>query len=181
MNYFGITDPREIDLLEDQAYVQTVTDVIHYITRDQSITLSLILRIHESMFGRLYPWAGKYRTVNVSKGQFSWPPWVNIEPSMKEYAEKVLESCTPAWQHPDEVFERAAMVMGDLLAIHPFREGNGRVANLLGNILFLQVNFPMLDLRKLKKADLIQAALSAYGKDYDPFITLLQSSMPGVE
>lgn len=40
----------------------------------------------------------------------------------------------------DEVFAYASEVMNELLAVHPFREGNGRVTFILGNLMLMQNN-----------------------------------------
>ena len=35
----------------------------------------------------------------------------------------------------DEVFQYVSTVMNEILAIHPFREGNGRTAFIIGNLI----------------------------------------------
>ena len=40
----------------------------------------------------------------------------------------------------DEVFSYASEVMNEILAIHPFREGNGRTAFIIGNMILMQNN-----------------------------------------
>ena len=38
----------------------------------------------------------------------------------------------------DEVFSYTAELMNEILAIHPFREGNGRTAFIIGNLILMQ-------------------------------------------
>ena len=45
----------------------------------------------------------------------------------------------------DAVFRYTAEVMGEFIAIHPFREGNGRTAFVLGNLVLMQNDLLPLD------------------------------------
>ena len=45
----------------------------------------------------------------------------------------------------DAVFRYTAEVMGECIAIHPFREGNGRTAFILGNLILMQNDLLPLD------------------------------------
>lgn len=42
--------------------------------KDTALTNSLVLHIHDRIFGALYEWAGRWRTVNISKPGITWPP-----------------------------------------------------------------------------------------------------------
>ena len=74
----------------------------------------------------------------------------------------------------NEIFSFIASVIGELLFIHPFREGNGRIAKLVGAILFFQKDFPLLDFTKINKQDWINASLDAYAGNYDLLVLLLK-------
>ena len=64
-----------------------------------------IKTIHRHIFQDVYAWAGEFRTVDISRsGQFPF-----------------------AFSQPPEFCNRAAHYMGELNAIHPFRDGNGRM------------------------------------------------------
>lgn len=45
----------------------------------------------------------------------------------------------------DEVVKALAVVHTELILIHPFRKGNGRVARLLANLMAAQAGLPFLD------------------------------------
>ena len=64
--------------------------------------------------------------------------------------------------------EALAVVHIELILIHPFREGNGRLSRLLASVMALQAGWPPLDYRhwdecKSKYFAAIQAGMSDYG------------------
>jgi len=65
------------------------------------------------------------------------------------------------------LIDALAKVHIELILVHPFREGNGRLSRLLANIMALQAGQPMLDFSVMdeKKAQYflaIQAGLDNY-------------------
>ena len=76
----------------------------------------------------------------------------------------------------DEVFRYASEVMNELLALHPFREGNGRTAFIVGNLILMQND--MLPLaayeRRTDEARFYDACEAGrISKNYVPLATLL--------
>ncbi len=71
--------------------------------------------IHHYLFGEIYPFAGKIREVNISKGGFRFAPISYLEVSIKNI--KKMPQATY-----DEIIEKYV----EMNIAHPFREGNGR-------------------------------------------------------
>ena len=71
--------------------------------------------IHNYLFGEIYPFAGKIREVNISKGGFRFAPISYLEVSLKNI-EKMPQATY------DEIVEKYV----EMNIAHPFREGNGR-------------------------------------------------------
>ena len=76
----------------------------------------------------------------------------------------------------DEVFRYTSEVMNELLALHPFREGNGRTAFIVGNLILMQND--MLPLaayeRRTDEARFYDACEAGrISKNYVPLATLL--------
>lgn len=82
--------------------------------------------IHGHLFQDVYEWAGKTRTVNISKGNsaFAQPAFVESE-GKRLGAALVAENHLRGLDKPRFV-ERLAEHFADWNALHPFREGNGR-------------------------------------------------------
>ena len=69
----------------------------------------------------------------------------NIEPEMKRF-EEILEELTPLTHDlsRNKLLESLAKIQGELIVIHPFRDGNGRIARLLGDLLLMQAQLDRL-------------------------------------
>lgn len=122
--------------------------MLEFATRETPapITLETIQRIHTEMFGDIYPWAGQWRTVTLSKSGITWevPPY-GTEIAMKNFAEHTLKVTPFLSDDPAAVLATTARIMGEYLALHPFREGNGRSAFLLGEIILVQNGLLIFD------------------------------------
>jgi cell filamentation protein len=90
-----------------------------------SYDLSHLRAIHRRIFGDIYDWAGQLRTVAIAKGSWFCLPQY-IESSAAEtfralQAENLLRGLAR-----DAFTERLTHYLGEVNAVHPFREGNGR-------------------------------------------------------
>jgi len=101
-----------------------------------------IQQIHEVVTAGILEEAGKYRSTNVRiTGAVKTPPdWSKIVKLMDGLTEKLLESRT----HPIEI---AAYLHHRFVDIHPFIDGNGRVARLLTNLYLTALGYPPIVLK----------------------------------
>jgi cell filamentation protein len=75
-----------------------------------------------------------------------------------------------------EVFAYASEVMNELLAIHPFREGNGRTAFITANLILMQNDLLPLDVYERRIDEERYLAACEEGrirKHYEPLKLLL--------
>jgi len=109
-------------------------------------TSSDICKIHEIWLGPIYSWAGRYRQVNLSKGQFPFAAARQIPKLMEDFEKGPLHEYTPCnFTAVEKVVRAIALVHTELILIHPFRDGNGRVGRLLSFLMALQAKLPPLD------------------------------------
>ena len=95
--------------------------------------------MHRLWLGRVYPWAGAYRTVNMAKGDFVFAAASQIPRLMQQFENGALRKFTPCrFASIDDQALALAVVHAELVLIHPFREGNGRLARLLATLMALQ-------------------------------------------
>ena len=82
--------------------------------------------IHRHLFQDVYFWAGRYRTVRISKGNshFCYPE--NIEGEMSRLFQGLPRRIAACRSRKPDFAQTAAYFLSQLNAIHPFREGNGR-------------------------------------------------------
>ena len=172
-NRLGITNKRKMDEVEYQTLVRVQESYLKKISPKTRFTAALIRRMHRDWLGTIYPWAGQYRKVELLKGSFRWPPAHLVEQNMAGFERRLLLRHTPclAGDLPD-VAHKIAEVHAELLLIHPFREGNGRLARWLAELMCLQAGFPIPDYgftgkgsRKRQEAYLI-AVTRGYAQDY---------------
>lgn len=104
--------------------------------------------------------AGKYRKIKVfiSGSEFVPPPPNEVVQIMKMF---VSECGINFGSHP---IDWAARVHLDFVSIHPFVEGNGRVARLLMNLCLLQSGYPATIIPTARKAEYISALEKAHKK-----------------
>ncbi len=92
--------------------------------------------MHRDWLGKVYPWAGQYRTVELQKGAFKWPPAFRVAENMATFEQDWLARHTLCRLGAlQEVARRMAEVHAEFLLIHPFREGNGRLARWLAELM----------------------------------------------
>ena len=141
-NRLGIKRKKEIDQVEFEHLLAAQELWLNRVDRPTVFSAGMLCQMHEDWLGRIYDWAGRYRTVEVSKGGFVWPPARLVAQNMANFEHGVLRRYTPC--HPGEVKDvarRIAIVHAELLLVHPFRDGNGRLARWLADLMFLQAGY----------------------------------------
>jgi cell filamentation protein len=116
-----------------------------------------------SIYSRnVYPWAGKLRTVRISKegSAFCYPEHIDRE--MRRLfadlsAQKYFRGLDAA-----AFSEKAAHFLAGLNAIHPFREGNGRTQLSFLTILAERAGHP-LHLERLDPKAMLNATIASFG------------------
>lgn len=181
LNYAGCLDREEIDRREDEGVGRAMEYVAELVLRPDTVplTLKLIQTIHKELMDAIYPFAGKWRSVSLHKGDgpTRWPfPPGGLDPVLDVFERDVLGRSPFLSEIDEEVYNHTSEVMNELLAIHPFREGNGRTAFILGNLILMQNNFLPLDVydRRHDKERYFEACESGrIHKDYRPLAALI--------
>ena len=150
INYAGCLDQEELHRREDEGVARAMEFVNSLLGHAEPtpLTVPLLQQVHRELFGEIYPFAGTWRTVALHKGEgpTKWPmPRGGIEPIVAIFDRDVLSKSPIIADDGATVIAFAAEVMGEVIAIHPFREGNGRTAFMLGNLILMQNDFLPLD------------------------------------
>src|SRR6476646_5817043 len=144
-NLLGITSKREMDRVEGRQQVRALEEFVRHYDREHRFTDSDVCRIHATWLGRIYSWAGQYRQVNVTKDGFPFAAAGQIPKLMAEFEDGPLRDHTPCRPTTiDDVAQSLAIVHVELVLIHPFREGNGRMGRLLAVLMGLQAGWRSL-------------------------------------
>lgn len=180
-NKLGIQSAAEMDEVELDLLIQLYDAVPDQVEADQTLSSADIKEWHRRWLGNVYAWAGQYRSVNMGKGDFHFAAAAQIDRLMGELDKRFLARYTPCAGMTDEqLVEAIATVHIELILIHPFREGNGRLSRLLANVMAMQANRPELDFslwdeQKARYFSAIRAGLD----DYEPMKALVRQVLPG--
>ena len=82
--------------------------------------------IHKFIFQDVYSWAGEFRAVNVSKGDNMFCAAAFVEPALHRILLKLPDDKYLKRTDLRSFARRAGFYLGEINAVHPFREGNGR-------------------------------------------------------
>ena len=171
-NLLGIKSKREMDQIEAQEQLRTLEELVRIYDQTHRFTAADVRRIHKIWLGSIYAWAGNYRQVNLSKGDFPFAAANQIPRLMIEFEKGPLREYTPCrFTEMSEIARAIAVVHTELLLIHPFREGNGRVARLLAVLMALQAGLPPLDFGNIKgrkRQEYFRAVQAGLDRDYKP-------------
>lgn len=176
-NLLGLTKKEDIDKKEFEGVLGAARIIIDEVSNETTFDLAYIYRIHRIAFSELYEFAGELRTVNISKGGFVFPSAMYLGQTMSEFEKTMLLPLGSDTSEIDRLINDIAAIHAELLFIHPFREGNGRVARILADAMAVKYGMPLWDFRKIDDArmeEYIIAVQSAAGKDYEPMQRLFR-------
>lgn len=124
---------RDDGVLRDYEYERSELRIAQL--RDNPIPgkfdLDHLKAIHAHVFQDVYEWAGKTRTVNISKNSDSFCQPAFIESYAKQVSGQLAKENGLQGLEKPQFVERLALYYSDWNALHPFREGNGRATREL--------------------------------------------------
>jgi len=171
-NLLGIKRKHEMDRLEGIEQLRALRELIKIYGKNHRFTAADICRVHKIWLGNIYPWAGKYRRVNLTKGNFTFAAASQVARLMEELEKGPLREFTPCrFDTIEKTVKALAVVHTELVLIHPFRDGNGRVARLLATLMALQAGLPPLDFGNIKgrkRQEYFRAVQAGLDRDYKP-------------
>ena len=82
------------------------------------------LSIHQYLFEDIYPFAGKLREENISKGEFRFAQWEYVEQELDRLLEQIKQENFLEGLDKEKLAKRLAYYLSEMNVLHPFREGN---------------------------------------------------------
>jgi len=145
-NLIGITSKQIMDEAEARALEQAMDVLVRAYSETHRFTATDLCDCHRTWLGNIYEWAGRYRRVNVSKDGFPFAAAAHVSVLMDQFERDVLRRYTPCtFAERADVVQALAETHVELVLIHPFRDGNGRLARVLSSLMALQAGLPLLD------------------------------------
>lgn len=119
-------------------------------------TFESLQLIHKMLFEDIYDFAGKVRSVNISKGNFRFVPVMYLNSAL-ENIEKM----------PQITFDEIVEKYVEMNIAHPFREGNGRATRIWLDLIFKKQLGFVVDWSKVDKDDYLLAMERSPIKDIE--------------
>lgn len=168
---FGILPRSKVVELETKAIKKAQECVIKLSEQKAHITPQIIRDVHREGFGFIFPdWAGKFRTIDVTVGEYDPPHYSRIPELIQnlcnDLSERLLHLPFPEDEEAflTEVISLLAWFQHCFVWIYPFKDYNGRLARLLTNVIVLNLGFPILTIR------------AETGKDRDKYVEAMKAA-----
>lgn len=174
-NLLGLKKETEIAEAEFEGFLTAEIMLTEQLTKQTKFNCGYIKNIHKLALGRIYSFAGKYRTVNMSKSGFLFPSALFIPQSMQMFEEEILSKLPDEYEDTEQLIRDVAHVHGELLFIHPFREGNGRTARLLANLMVRKQGYTGLRFDKINFREYIIAVQRVSEQNYLPMQRIIKA------
>ncbi len=162
-NRLGITHEALLEATEAD-FVAERSREISQTPLEGRFDLAHLQAIHRHLFGDVYEWAGQLRTIDISKGGHLFAHHAHIEAAAAPVFKQLAAERHLAGLDPAAFSERAAHYLGELNALHPFREGNGRAQREFISHL-AQVNGYYIAWENVSRVDMLQASINSFRGD----------------
>ncbi len=190
-NLVGVVDQVHMSQVEFEALVIAQDKFLKSVGKDTVLSVELIREMHRRWLGRIYAFAGELRSVDITapaQGDvpaFRFSHAAHLESNLADFEVEQLRRYTPCHEQDLGALSlQLAEVQAELIMIHPFREGNGRVARWVTDIMALQAGRPILDYEfegergLANRADYYRAMhVALMQKDYGPLARLLAEAI----
>ena len=179
-NLLGLTTPQEIAEAEFEGFTEAEIILTEELEQTTRFNVAYIQRIHAIALVRLYAFAGKWRDVNLSKGGFTFAAARFLPETMRAFDRDVLGALIYSSDR-EPLIADIAKVHAELLFIHPFREGNGRTARVLANLMARRAGHAPPDWSLMGDDEFdayVKAVQAAAGQDYAPMAQLIRALLP---
>ena len=146
-NNLNINSSEEIHEVENLLLLEAYEKFSNQINSATLLDETYFINLHKKTFESLYTFAGVYRDVNMSKGgsQFCLAQYLHTE-SKRIFKELEDENYLADIKEDKSLFtKRLAYYQGELIALHPFYELNGRVTRLFCDMLALFNGYKFID------------------------------------
>jgi len=162
-NKAEITNAQDLDAYEGELSTLRSIEILENPVAGQ-FDLAHLQRIHLALFQDVYDWAGKIRTVDISRGNSRFANVRFIESAANDIFNKLARENWLKGLDADALSKRLAHYLSEINALHPFREGNGRVQRIFISQLSQSADY-QLDYSDLEQEQIYRAMELAFNED----------------
>ena len=159
-NRLGITSQITLEKIEaDLASIRSYELAINPL--HGSFDLAHLQALHYYLFQDVYEWAGQLRDIDISKGSSFFAHHTHIVTAAKPIFTKLAADKNLTGLSKELFSNKAAHYLGEINALHPFREGNGRVQREFISHLAYNNGFS-IEWKNIDPQELLQAAIESF-------------------
>lgn len=176
INRLGIHDKAELKKAEEEF---TAVKQLALLQEPLSgrFTKTHLLRIHRFLFEDVYPFAGRIRKEQISKGDTMFYPPDLIDRELERVFRNIHKQKLLNEKDRVKQIQNLSQTMAELNIIHPFREGNGRSIRELIRCMAMRYGLS-LNWGNTDRETLINAAIAAVDDDM-AFCKVLKQCIEG--
>ena len=168
-NHLNLRDQTALDAFEAEITAQRASEPLPA----GRLSYAHYRAIHRHLFQDVYAWAGKPRTIRISKGAntFCYPEHID-----REMQRVFIDLAAQRWLRglsADRFAVGVAHFLAELNAIHPFREGNGRTQLSFLTLLAEQAGHTF-HLERLDPQEFLAAIIRSFGGNETPLRAVLK-------
>lgn len=178
---------NRLGITEEALLEATEADFVAERSRELSQTpltgrfdLAHLQAIHGYLFGDVYQWAGQLRTIDISKGGHLFAHHVHVETAAASVFKQLAAEGHLAGLGPAAFSGRAAHYLGELNALHPFREGNGRAQREFVSHL-AHANGYYIAWENVGRANMLQASIDSFQGDTAKLAAIIRDNLYPLE
>ena len=182
INKLNIKDLKIITEIEKELVIKSYETLHNELDENTIFNEEYLCKTHEIIFASLYEWGGKYRSVNISKGDSMFCPYMNLESFSNDIFSK-LQSDNYLKDYEDillknEFIKKLSYYMCELIVLHPFSEGNGRCIRLFFDMIVTFNGYRYIEYKStLENNDYILASINCMETDCDRMENIIESGL----
>ena len=135
-NLQDITAPDVLLFVESGAVTKRLQELYDNPMKIKGI--NSLFEIHKHLFQDIYVWAGKKRTVEISKDGKQFFPTSHFDNAFRYIDQIIAEFKKIPKDNKKLLSEKLAEILDNINYLHPFREGNGRTQREFLRLLALE-------------------------------------------
>ena len=162
------------EVLEAKNHPEAIQEIEELAASNLPLTEAQILTLHRIVFRDSMKDAGQFRLGEVTILGSRWrPPPASHVP----FAVREMISEYNANAHELTPIELSAWLLHRFVQIHPFVDGNGRVARLIMNLTLLRHGYPIAILTKADRKKYLRSLERADAGDLKPLVSFVAGSV----
>lgn len=142
-NLADIRDANRLNQFESDHFFARLLE-LHESPIRGSFDSDHLRHIHKYVFQDVYAWAGEFRTVPIAKGNSFFARPEHIRAELQKLFHQLAGEQYLRGNDSDGFCQCAAHYLGEINALHPFREGNGRAQREFIRELAVQADYEIV-------------------------------------